>query len=187
MKGYYRDPETTQEVIRDGWFSTGDIGRFNAKGFLIIMDRKKDLIVTSGGKNIAPQNIEKCLGDSPLIQQAVVIGDQRNYLVALIVPQKSEVLKRAVEAGLPMEHWPELIHHQEVRNWIAQAIEEHTQSMAAYEKIKYFALLDHELTQEQGELTPTLKVKRRVVMQKYAAVIEALYDEGNRHYASKNI
>jgi len=185
MKGYYRDAEATAKVMQDGWFLTGDIGQFDEKGFLKITDRKKDIIVTSGGKNIAPQNLERALMEDPLIQQAVIIGDKRNYLVALIVPQKSEILKRSAVQGIKDEAWADLLKNPEVHSWVAHGVEEIMKTKASYEKIKYFALLDKELTLESGELTPTLKVKRRVVMQNYATVIEDLYRQGDLHQASQ--
>lgn len=184
MKGYYRDPEATAKVIQDGWFFTGDIGQLDAKGFLRITDRKKDIIVTSGGKNIAPQNLESELMEDPLIHQAVIVGDKRNYLVALIVPQKSEILKRCAAQGIKDKTWEELVKNPEVHSWVARGVDERMKTKASYEKIKYFALLDRELTLESGELTPTLKVKRRVVMQNYAAVIDELYRQGDLHQAA---
>jgi len=184
MKGYYRDPEATAKVIQDGWLLTGDIGQIDSKGFLRITDRKKDIIVTSGGKNIAPQNLEGELMEDPLIQQAVIIGDKRNYLVALIVPQKSEILKRGAAQGIPEQPWPDLIKSPHVHSWIRLAVDEKMKTRASYEKIKYFALLDKELTLESGELTPTLKVKRKVVMKNYASEIEALYRQGDMNQAA---
>ncbi|MBP9866301.1 MAG: long-chain fatty acid--CoA ligase [Candidatus Omnitrophica bacterium] len=184
MKGYYRDDAATAKVMQEGWFLTGDIGQIDAKGFLRITDRKKDIIVTSGGKNIAPQNLESELMEDPLIQQAVIIGDKRNYLVALIVPVKSEILKRCAAQGIKDEAWPQLLKNSEVHAWVARVVDEKMSTKASYERIKYFALLDRELTLESGELTPTLKVKRRVVMQNYAGVIDELYRQGDLHQAA---
>lgn len=182
MKGYYRDPEATSRVIQDGWFATGDIGEFNENGFLKITDRKKDLIVTSGGKNIAPQNLEGLLMEDPLIQQAVVIGDKRNYLIALLVLNRDEALKRTNSEGAA---WADVLKSEGLRSCINRVLEEKMHEKASYEKIKHYALLENELTLEAGELTPTMKVKRRVVMEKYAAVIEEAYREGDRLYASR--
>lgn len=184
MKGYYHDPEATAKVIQDGWFFTGDIGELDPNGYLRITDRKKDIIVTSGGKNISPQNLEGLLMEDPLIQQAVIVGDKRNYLVALIVPEKAEVLKRCALQGIANAPWAEQLKNPIIYTWINDAIEEKLKSKASFEKVKYFALLDRELTLENGELTPTLKVKRRVVVQKFGSIIDDLYRQGDLQRAA---
>jgi long-chain acyl-CoA synthetase len=187
MKGYYKNEAATQEAIRDGWFHTGDIGCFDEEGFLKITDRKKDIIVTSGGKNISPQNIENLILGDKLFLQVIVVGDQRNYLVALIVPNQAEVLRYA--DAVHLSHLPlrELLKHPQIYEWVESRLKERTKDLAPYEQIKYFALFDHELTLAAGELTPTLKVKRKVVMEKYRDLIENLYRKGAERVPSPSI
>lgn len=181
MKGYYKNEEQTHEVIRDGWFYTGDIGLIDEEGFLHITDRKKDLIVTSGGKNVAPQNIENILTQSELLEQVVMIGDKRNYIVALIVLNQEEALKRARQEKLVFSSWEDLIASASAAGWVQTILDQKMEGLASYERIKYFSILPKELTQESGELTPTLKVKRRVVMERYKDVIDRLYTDGEKN------
>lgn len=178
MLGYFRNEEATREAIRDGWFHTGDVGSLDPDGYLKITDRIKDIIVTSGGKNISPQNIEGLVLQDKLFSQVVVIGDQRNYLVALIVPNREELERFTASRGLGDRNWEDLLKHPEVNAWVEARLRFRTQDLASYEQIQYFALLPRELTLESGELTPTLKVRRRVVMEKYRSVIESLYQKG---------
>jgi len=178
MKGYFRNEEATREAIRDGWFYTGDIGQIDADGFLIITARKKDLIKTSGGKNISPQNIENEILGDPLFSQVVVLGDRRPYLVALVVPNRTELEHWAQGEGLEALSWEELLANRSAIQMIDERLRAKMKDFASYEQIKYFHLLPQELSQESGELTPTLKVKRRVVMERYASVLEALYEKG---------
>ena len=178
MQGYYQNETATQEAMKDGWFHTGDIGTMDDDGFLHITDRKKDIIVTSGGKNISPQNIESLVMGDKLFSQIVVIGDRRNYLVALITPNRREVEEFARAHGISSSTWEALLCHPAINLWVGQRLNEKTKELAPYEQIKYFALLPGELTQGGGELTPTLKVKRKVVMEKYHDVIEGLYRRG---------
>ncbi len=177
MKGYYNMPEATAETLQDGWLHTGDIGHLDADGFLVITDRKKDLIVTAGGKNVAPQPIENALKTDKFIAEAVVIGDRRPYLVALIVPNFANIESYRVVKNLGKMSLAELVRHPRVLDLMRRRIERHQTDAAPYEKIRRFHILDNELTLEAGELTPTLKVKRKQVVQKYAARIEALYAE----------
>ena len=178
MQGYFKNPGATGEAIRDGWFLTGDIGEFDKDGFLKITDRKKDIIVTSGGKKASPQNIENLILGDCAFSQVVVLGDKRNYLVALVVPNFSELARFARERGLENLTRPALLSHPAVYERLDSRLRERTRELAPYEQIKYFALLERELTQEAGELTPTLKVRRRIVTEKYRAEIEALYGKG---------
>lgn len=178
MKGYFKNEEATREAIRDGWFHTGDIGELDPDGFLRITDRKKDLIVTSGGKNISPQNIENEILGDPLFSQVVVLGDRRNYLVALILPNRSQLEHWQETEGVPNRFWEGLLKEPKVMELVRRRLDERMKDFAPYEQIKYFHLLSRELSQEAGELTPTLKVKRRVVMERYASEIEALYRKG---------
>ncbi len=178
MKGYYKGLDATREVIRDGWFVTGDIGELDTDGFLKITGRKKDIIVTSGGKNISPQNIENLILRDPLFQQVVVIGDRRNYLVALIVPQPEELKQEATHLSLNGLGWEKLLEHPKIYARVQCRVEQQTRDLAAYEQIKYFSLLSREFTISTGELTPTLKIKRKIVAEKYKDCIEALYQKG---------
>jgi len=175
MRGYYKNEAATQEVIRDGWFHTGDIGCLDEEGFLTITDRMKDIIVTSGGKNISPQNIENTILKSSFIQQMVVLGDGRNYLVALIVPDFTAVQDYLKLAHLSKE---QIIKEERVNKLIQEEITRLTKTSAGYEQIKYFRLLLSEFTQTSGELTPTLKVKRKIVQKKYASLIDEMYQTG---------
>ncbi len=178
MKGYYKKPEDTKEAIdEDGWFHTGDIGIIDEDGFLKITDRKKELIVTSGGKNVAPQPIENALKASKYITQAVLIGDKRKYISALIVPDFEVLTKWAERNGIEFSSNEDLIEKQLVKDLIQREIEKVNHDLARYEQVKKFALLPHELSQEGGELTPTLKVKRRIVNEKYKEIIDSLYAE----------
>lgn len=173
MKGYYRNPEATAEAIQDGWFHTGDIGEFQ-NGYLKITDRKKDIIATSGGKKVSPQNIEGLIGADNLFLQTVIVGDKRNYLVALVVLSRALVETFAKEQGLS-SNYSDLLKNPAVFAWAEKRLRARTEGLASYEQIKYFALLEKEFTQEAGELTPTLKYKRRFIMEKYKDVIDALY------------
>jgi len=177
MKGYFKKPEATAEAIDpDGWFHTGDIGVIDERGFLTITDRKKDIIVTSGGKNIAPQPIENVLKTNKLITEIVMIGNKRNFPAALIVPNFEHLEKWAREKGIAYGSRDELIGKREVEDLYEQTVKDLTGHLAQYERIKKLALLPREFTLEAGELTPTLKVKRRVVEQKYKDVIDRLYE-----------
>jgi long-chain acyl-CoA synthetase len=173
--GYHNRPDLTEESMQDGWFLTGDVGRWDDDGFLIITDRKKDLIITSGGKNISPQNIENSLKISPYIEQAAVIGDNRNYLTALIVPAFLDLEKWALENGLRTVSRKDLINHAEVKALFDSEVRKHTMHLGRVEQIRKFILFDKEWSQETGELTPTLKLKRNVINKKLAKEIEAMY------------
>jgi long-chain acyl-CoA synthetase len=177
MKGYYNKPQATAEAIdAEGWFHTGDVGVIDAEGFLTITDRKKDLIVTSGGKNIAPQPIENVLKASPLIAEVVMIGDRRNFPSALVVPNFEALEKWGREKGIAAPSREDLVQRPEVVALYDQTIRDLTPHLANFERIKKVALLTREFTLEAGELTPTLKVKRRVIEQKYKDVIDRIYD-----------
>ena len=179
MLGYYKDEQATREAIQDGWFHTGDIGHIDSDGFLVITDRKKDIIVTSGGKNVSPQNIENALKKSSNILQAVVLGDRHNYIVALIVPNFDSIAK-TFKYGENFSR-ADLIQDPKVLELIRRETDQFTADFANYEKIKYFRLLPEEMTQNSGELTPTLKVKRKIVNEKYAHLIESMYLEGEKN------
>lgn len=175
MKGYYKDEEATARVIVDGWFHTGDIGELDAEGALRITDRKKDLIVTSGGKNVAPQVLEQAIVSTGKVSQAVVLGNGRKFISALLVPDPAALdeIRRSVGAGsLSRES---ALEHPAVVEAFSRIINEALKDFAPYERVKRFALLPREFTQEAGELTPTLKVKRRVVESKHRELIDSFY------------
>jgi long-chain acyl-CoA synthetase len=175
-QGYYRKPEETAAVFEpDGWFHTGDVGELDPDGYLRITDRKKDLIKTSGGSYVAPQHIENLLKADPFVSQAVVEGDRRPYPIALLTLNPEELAKIAREHGLGDKPVQELVEHPVVMERVRRIVDAVNGHLATYARIKRFAVLPADFTQESGELTPTLKVKRRDVRQKYAAVIDSLY------------
>ncbi|MFA6356849.1 MAG: long-chain fatty acid--CoA ligase [Candidatus Omnitrophota bacterium] len=176
MKGYHRNEKATSEAIdADGWLHTGDIGYFDAEGFLYITDRKKDVIITAGGKNIAPQNVENLIKGDSYIQEVVVHGDRRPYLTAIIVPDFNAMKGLALRLGIPYTVPGELVDHPRVQEFLSKRIEEKQKDLAGYEKIKKFKLLDRSLKIEEDEITPTYKVKRRVVAEKYKEVFDKMY------------
>jgi long-chain acyl-CoA synthetase len=176
MKGYYNKPEATAEAIdKDGWFHTGDIGVLGGDGVLTITDRKKDILVTSGGKNIAPQPIENLIKTNTFIAEIVMVGNKRNYPSALVVPNFESLERWARGRGLPIGSREELVARPEVHAHFKELLDTTGANLAQFERIKKFALLTREFTIESGELTPTLKVKRRVVEQRYKDVIDRLY------------
>ena len=175
-RGYFKLPDATREAFEpEGWFHTGDIGRIDEEGFLFITDRKKDLIVTAGGMNIAPQNIENLLKADPFISQAMVHGDRRPYPVALITLNPDELSKFAREHGVLTSDAAALVRHPTIVERVARTVEEKNTQLQSYAKIKKFTILPVDFTPEGGELTPTLKVKRKVVSDKYRKELEALY------------
>ena len=177
MRGYFNKPEATAEALKDGWFHTGDIGQIDAEGYLTITDRKKDLLVTSGGKKIAPQPIEAVLKRSQLVGEAVVLGDRRKYIVALILPEFAALERRLKDLGRPPGTRDELVTRPDVVALYEEIIEALNRDLSQFERIKRIALLPAEFSVESGELTPTLKVKRKVVEQRWHDQIEALYHE----------
>lgn len=176
MQGYYNQPEATSQAIdADGWFHTGDIGQLDGDGYLRITDRKKDLLVLANGKNVAPQPIEAKLKSSPFIAWSALFGDKQPVVVALVVPEFERVQRWAEEKGIPTASRRALLDHAEVRKLFKQEIDSVSKELADFEKVRRFALLENEFSLESGELTPTLKVKRRVVAEKYADEIARLY------------
>ncbi len=182
MRGYYNKPEATAAVLEDGWFHTGDIGAIDAAGYLTITDRKKDLLVTSGGKKIAPQPIEAVLKRSPLVSEAVLLGDRRKYAAALIVPdfaaleRRLQGVGRAPAAG--SQSRAELVKRPDVLALYQEIVDALNRDLSQFERIKRIAILPSEFTVESGELTPTLKVKRKVVGERWREEIEKLYADG---------
>jgi long-chain acyl-CoA synthetase len=175
MKEYYKNPAATAEVLKDGWLYTGDIGVIDEAGHLKITDRKKDIIVTAGGKNVAPQNLENELKTDPLVSQVMVHGDKRKFLSALVALNDENARKWATENGVPAG--AKLHEDPKVKARLQQAIDALNQKLPSYATVKRFAIVPKDFTQETGELTPTLKVKRKVVTQKYQAVLDAFYAE----------
>jgi long-chain acyl-CoA synthetase len=176
MQGYYKNPEATREILsEDGWFRTGDIGYVDKDNYLFITDRKKDLLKTAAGKFVAPQPIENALKTSPYILNAMVVGDRRKFIVALLVPNAATVAAKAADQGIKFASNAELAAHPWVHALIDSEVKRLTVHLAQYETIKRFALLPEDFTFDNGSLTFTLKLKRRVVEQQYAAVIESLY------------
>ncbi len=177
MTGYYKNEVATKETIdSDGWLHTGDIGYINGEGYLHITDRKKDIIITAGGKNIAPQNIENLIKADSYIQEVVLYGDKRPYISALVVPNFDALKGLALRQGIPYVTVEELVRHPRVYEFIAKRIEERQKDLARYEKIKKFTLLDRNLSIEGGEITPTLKVKRKVISEKYKETLDRMYE-----------
>ena len=176
MKGYFKKPEATAEAIDpDGWFHTGDIGFVDPEGALVITDRKKDIIVTSGGKNIAPQPIENRLKTNKFFTEVVMIGNKRNFASALVVPNFEALEAWARANGVAAGSREELVKRPEVVGHYQALVNQLTPELAQFEKIKKLALLTREFSQEAGEITPTLKVKRRVVEERYKPLIDAMY------------
>ena len=181
MLGYYNKPEATREVFTDdGWFKTGDIGTIDADGFLKITDRKKELFKTSGGKYIAPSPIEQMISASHYVSQVVLIGNDRKFASALVVPDFEQLGNYAKVNNLNLKTPAEYCQSAEIISLIERDITELTPNLSPYERVKKIALLEKEMTVEGGELTPTLKVKRRVVSEKYHAVIEKIYTDADK-------
>ncbi|CAM6001617.1 unnamed protein product [Sphagnum balticum] len=175
FREYFNNPEATAEALTDGWFHTGDIGEIDSGGFLKITDRKKDLIKTAGGKMIAPQKLENLLKLNKYINQAVVYGDKMKYLVALITLNEPEIQKFATSQSIEATNLEALAKHPKVNDLVSSIIKEMNSSLASFETVKHFAILPTEFSIENGELTPSLKIKRKVLNQKYEDVIKSLY------------
>jgi len=177
MLGYYKKPAETAEAIENGWFKTGDIGKIDEDGYLIITDRKKDLIITAGGKNVAPQMIENILKINPYIANIVAIGDRRRFISALVVPNFDKLEAQAKALGIAAASRSELVRHPKIVEFLMDEINKATPNLSSYERIKKIAVLERDFELAAGEITPSLKVRRAVVQEKYKALLDALYAE----------
>ena len=177
FKGYYKDEEQTKEVLVDGWMHTGDVGVIDDEGYLKLTDRKKDLIITAGGKNVAPQYLENLLKFSPYINDSVVIGDGRKYLTALIVIDEENVTKYAQDNKVQFTTFATMTRAQEVINLIREEIDKVNKQVARVENIRKFKIIDKKLYTEDGEVTPTMKVKRKSINAQFGDLIESMYRE----------
>jgi long-chain acyl-CoA synthetase len=176
MVGYFGRPEETAEAFEDGWLRTGDVGSIDADGFLTVTDRIKDLIITSQGKNVAPQHVESLLAADPFIEQMVVVGDRRKYLAALVEPTFPVLERWAEEQGVPWSTRTELVSRPEVVALYDARIADASRELAGYEQVKRFTLMPTEFTQSAGQLTPTMKLRRRSIEAQFADVIDAMYE-----------
>jgi long-chain acyl-CoA synthetase len=176
MKGYYKKDQETREAFEGGWFHTGDIGHFDEEGFLVITDRKKDLIVTAGGKNVAPQPIENLLKTNPYVQNAVIVGGGRKFISALIVPNFERIEAYARTSGIPFASRKDLVEREEIVNFMLAEVNRTTPHLASYERIKKVVLLDRDFDVD-SELTPSLKIKRHIVEKTFKALIDFVYKD----------
>lgn len=178
MLGYYKNREETAEAIdQDGWLYTGDIGEIDADGFLRITDRKKDIIITSGGKNVAPQRVENIIQTSRYIGQVVVYGDRKKYLSGVVTLDQDQVVDWAAKQGIQFSSWEELCQHPKVVDLINNEVREKNKSLSSYETLKKVLIAPHEFSVKSGEQTSSLKIKRQVVTEKYRAQLDALYED----------
>jgi long-chain acyl-CoA synthetase len=178
FKGYFKNPEATAETLKDGWLYSGDVGELDQDGVLKITDRKKDLIITAGGKNIAPQNIENQLKFSPYINDAIVIGDRRKFLTALIAIDEENVIKYAQDNKIQFSTYSSLTQAPEIKQLIRKEVDRVNKRLAQVEQVKKFTIIPKKLYEEDGEVTPTMKVKRKFINQTYKDIIEKMYRPG---------
>jgi len=187
MRGYWNKPEATREALDpDGWFHTGDIGELDAEGYLRITDRKKDLIVTAGGKKVAPQPIEGLLKLNKFISNAVLLGDRRKFPIALLVPNFERLEPWAAASGLSWKTREELVALPQVEEHLAAEAKKNLRDLAQFEVPKRFLVLPRDFSIEQGELTPKLSIRRKVVEQHYADRIAALYADAEAHPVARD-
>ena len=175
FKGYFGDPGATAETIRDGWLHSGDVGEIDRDGYVRITDRKKDLIVTAGGKNIAPQYIENQLKFSPYINDAIVIGDKRKFISAIIVLDEENVVKYAQDNKIQFSTYRDLTQNEQIRRHIQSEVNAVNRNLSRVEQIKKFAILPKKLYEEDGEVTPTMKVKRTYINEAFRDLIDGMY------------
>lgn len=177
MKGYWNRPVETASALEGGWFHTGDLGRLDAEGFLFITGRKKELIVTSGGKKVVPAAVEEAIQRDPLILRCVLFGEGRRFITALIVPRREALIEAARAEKVAFDDYPSLLKNRRIYEILDARIQEAQKELAPYERIKYFALLEQDFTQATGELTPTLKIKRELVQERYKDLLLPFYVE----------
>jgi long-chain acyl-CoA synthetase len=175
MRGYWEAPEATGEAIRQGWFHTGDLGYLDEDGYLVVTGRKKEILVTSGGKNVAPVKVETLLQESPLIARAVVLGDGRPYLVALLVPEPEPLERLVREEGLSGLEGRDLLDDRRLRRFFRKELDRLQAGLAPFETVRRYRLLERDMTIDEGLLTPTLKVRRPLVEAAFESEIEDLY------------
>ena len=175
FKGYYKNPEATKAALNDGWMSTGDIGELDEEGFVKIVDRKKDLIITAGGKNIAPQYIENKLKFSPYINDAIVIGDRRKFLSAILVLDEENINKYAQDNKIQYSTYADLADNEDILKLLEKEVSAVNRTLAKVQNIRKFKVLNKRLYQEDGEMTPTMKVKRNYINKTYSDLIESIY------------
>jgi long-chain acyl-CoA synthetase len=181
FQGYYKDPQATAEVLdADGWLKTGDVGTLDEDGFLHITDRKKDILVTAGGKNVAPQNIENELKTSAYVSQALVLGDRRPYVAALLTLDAAEIGRWAAEQGVEGDT-ESLASNPRVHRLLQEVVDGVNRDRSRYEQVKRFAILPRDFTMDAEEITPTLKLRRRVVQEHFADEIDELYASPPAH------
>nr|HRD19212.1 AMP-binding protein [Candidatus Neomarinimicrobiota bacterium] len=184
MKGYYKDEAATREVLdEEGFLHTGDVGYFDEDGFLFITDRKKNILITAGGKNVAPQPIEDAIKLSPYISEAVLFGDRRSYIVALVTLDQEAVRKWAENQHLSIDNYADFVRRPELITLIANEIERQTAHFSRFEKVKKFRIIPEDFTIESGELTPSLKVKKKAIAERYADLIDEMYQEQSQEKA----
>ncbi len=184
FSGYYKNEDATHEALHEGWFSTGDIGEFDSEGYLRITDRKKDIIITSGGKHVAPQFIENMFKGEGLISNILVHGDRRKYITALITLNKDGLASFGKAHQLPFKDPTELTHHPKVREEVERLVATKNDELAQFERIKKFVILDDDFTAESDELTPTFKLKRKKITEKYHKILNELYDVSDLEVAA---
>jgi long-chain acyl-CoA synthetase len=182
-QGYWRKPKETADAFEDGWFKTGDIGEVDPDGFILITDRKKDLIITSGGKNIAPGRIESVIGQDYYIEQVAAIGDGRHYVSALVVPQFEALAEWARERGYTFDSVRAMVKDARIVQFISERIEQQQTVLAHHERVKRFTLLAERFSQRGGEITPTLKNIRAAIAAKYEQAINAMYAADRQDHA----
>ena len=178
FKGYFKNPQATAEALKDGWLHSGDIGEIDEEGFLKVTDRKKDIIITAGGKNVAPQNIENNLKVGKYISQVMVYGDRRPYLTALITLNEEEVVRFAQANKVGLANFAQLSQHSIIKQLVIDIVREKNEGLARFERIKRFVILPEDFSYQSGELTLTIKVKRKFTQEKFAKIIEGMYSSG---------
>ena len=177
FEGYHERPDATALALEDGWLHTGDVGHFDEAGYLVITDRKKDILITSGAKNVAPQKVEGALRLSAYITEAMIFGDRRPYLVGLLALNEPEVRAFADKLGLGGKEWTTLVREPRITRLVQEEVDRINSRLARFERVRRIRILPRALSIEGGELTPTLKVRRSALAERYAPLIEAMYAE----------